>query len=187
MYLTITFTTTPSSPAAKKANRENARPLVPRLFLQEDADCEEITGEIFTRFDLPVARLVDLPTGFIQAQYSLKFEAEEKLEDYFEEDAITYTLISSIRYVTNSDRVIYLTTLLCSQKASPLEYLFLGGEKINLRDGNEALAFRCFPSSNKEVENFVAFVKDQKYYVTIGSDLPLDVLAGIVSNKLVFA
>jgi hypothetical protein len=167
MYWAITFTTTPSSSTNKNIARENTRPLVPRLVLQEDADCEEIRGEIFRRFNIPVARLVDLPPDFVNKIYSLNFGKEGKPEDYFEDKGIYYLLISSIRYAIAGDRAIYLTTLFCSPKASQLEYLLEGGEKINLKDGNEAIAFSCSHSPNKGVENFVVFVKDQKYYVTV--------------------
>lgn len=178
----------------------NIRPLVPRLLLKEESGCEEINGEISNRFDLPAARLVNLPANFIESVCSqlLVFpedKLEHRLEYYLEEDKISYTAISSLRYNTAKGEHIYLTTLLLSRKASMLNYRGFESmvasdgsqpsKKITLKGNTQAMLFAN--PTMKNARNQIVFLQryqDYVYYITVGSDLPADELINLASNHL---
>lgn len=46
------------------------RPLKPLLLLPEESQCKELQGEIGNRFNLPAARLVNLPVNFCRSFWS---------------------------------------------------------------------------------------------------------------------
>lgn len=177
-----------------RISSENVRPLVPRLLLREESGCQEIQGAIRNRFNLPAAKLVNLPAYYLKGMYSQVVSApDDSLEDYLGEDRISYTALSSIKYNTTDGHTIHLTTLLLSRKAALLEYQ--SSENIITSDGSQAMrkvilqnnieAMCFFNPARSDIRNQLVFLKERRYYVTSGSDLSLSSLIELVSNHLV--
>ena len=176
------------------------RYLVPRLLFKEETGLEEVSGDINNRFDLPAAKLVNLPTGFLKNFYSQVTvgQSEESLEKYVNQDAVAYILISSVRYNTIKEAHIYLTTHVLSRKAEMLDYRVLpasgrtvtsdGAESVKmvvLKQNIQAMLFSS-PLTPMAINQLVFVQHDQNYmyYITVGSDLPADELIKLVSNHL---
>jgi Domain of unknown function (DUF4367) len=173
------------------------RPMVPMLFINDDLNeensIEEASG-VLKRFDIKVAVLKNF--SLAKKIYSLNlniYDPKENIESFLDEDRITFTPVSSIRYVVYNDSSIYLTTLLMSRKASQLKYLPLknslgsdgsqGVREIHLKDGTTAMLF--VNPSKKHVMNQIVFVRDE-YYITIATRLPIEQLIKIVEDNLRF-
>jgi hypothetical protein len=174
------------------------RPIVPRLFINNshenggEINIQELSGKVIKRFSVKTAVLKRLTS--ITDFYSLDlYNAQERVEDFLDEDRVSYTPISSIRYDTNDDHSIYLSTLLMSDKASELEYVPIkhsfgsdgskGIREVQLNNGATAMLFNN-PLKEK-ISNQIAFVSESRYYVTIASDLSANQLIEITNENLV--
>ncbi|MBE9098246.1 hypothetical protein IQ267_02040 [filamentous cyanobacterium LEGE 07170] len=97
-----------------------------------------LRGVIINRFDSPVARLINLPDNLISEVCSVDMRTpDDDIEDYFNEDKISYTALASIRYETTDSRVINVTTMLISRKALELEYR--ASQNVVTSDGAQAV------------------------------------------------
>jgi Domain of unknown function (DUF4367) len=180
---------------------KNVRPLFPDFLLKEEG-FDEVKGRVIKRFNQPSAKLLNLPTFFgLKEYYSLDiFDSggtfESEIEQYeSRNEKIVFINNCSLRYV-GSKYTIYLTTsLLPPLTSESVRYVASDNlhtqssdgahsvKKITLEDGTESMLY----SSNfmKGGKNQLVFIKDNKYYISIASDLDIEEIIKIVQNNLV--
>jgi hypothetical protein len=178
------------------------RSLIPRILLKEEPgygeeySFEEIRGKILSRSKHPIARLTNFNSDSdfqLNDVFSLKLkEFESDLENVVTEKEVSYVAISSIRYVINQ-KDVFVTTCWMSPFSQKLKYRLDGrtvtgdgavsGKKIVFNNGIEALTFHQPNAPN--LENQIVFVKDNKYYITIGSSLSIPKLQKLIEKYLV--
>jgi hypothetical protein len=157
----------------------NTRPLIPTSYFGDMAgwelEFEEVPHEIIKRWHFPVAQLTNLPANYIQQFSSVKLSGEKlDLNEFFNEDVVSFIVTSAIKYNTLDNYPIYITTCLLSKKAASLDYL-PRGEKLILKDGTEASIFKMLHPNLPSFQvtyltNFID-LEARKYQITIETDL----------------
>jgi hypothetical protein len=182
-------------------SQNTARGLIPRIFLKKDWDvsqkdnAEEIEGEIWSRTNRPIAKLHAFNDNFkLNKVLSLKLpKIGLNLEKTVSQGEVSYTVISSSRYVING-KDVFLTTCWMSPMAQNLTYNLDGmifatdgavsGDTFQLKNKVRALSFHNPTSEN--LKNQVVFIWNKEYYISIGSQMELVYLKKLLNEHFIF-
>jgi hypothetical protein len=116
------------------------QPLTPYLILsgipvEEELhkfEYKKIEGNITRRFDLPIAKLIDLPPHLSQETFYIEIiELEERPEAYWNEGEVSFVGLSQIKYVGEIHTIHIATTLI---SPASLKIGFQSSESLNLND-----------------------------------------------------
>jgi hypothetical protein len=179
----------------------NFVPLVPEFLLEEDG-FQKVKGKVIKRFNYPAAQLINLPNSFeLKEYYSLDiFKSGETYEGEIEhyqsrKERIRFIGSCGLKYV-GSKYMIYLTTsLLPPSTNDDISYVAddnfrsrtsdgaYSVKKITFEDGTESMLYKS--DYMKGGKNQLVFIRNNKYYVSIASDLDVEEIIKLVQNNLV--
>lgn len=156
----------------------NSRPLLPRSYFADmkgwDLEYTEVPNTIVKRWNLPAAQLVNLPSDSIRQFYCVNpSENELDLNDVLNEDCLSYSVISAIRYLMAdiNNYNICITTCLMSHKAAYLNYRIQPHQLI-LADGKEASIFQIInPYEPLQLTYSDTDKEGRRYQITVDMDV----------------
>ncbi len=178
------------------------KPLAPEFLLTEEGPYREVKNKVVKRFNSPAAQLIRLPSSFdLKEYYSLDiFKPEEAFENEVEgyknrHERLMFIYSCSLRYV-GSRYVVYLTTALLPP-LTPESIHFIATEntysqttdgansvrKITFSNGTDAMLFNN--ALMKDGRNQLVFIKDEKYYISIASDMDVEEIIKLIEENLV--
>jgi hypothetical protein len=199
----ISFAINSTSPSIDYLISQAAiRSLVPIILFKEqwyssqNERVEEIKGVALTNTNHPIAVLNKFNDKSYKLNefFSLKLpKINGDLESSAKKGDVSYTVISSIRYVIN-EKNVFLTTCWMSPRARELKYYMNSGiitddgststGSIKFNNGVKGLVF--FNPRNRNLRNQIVFLYNKYYYVSIGSQMSLAELQHLVNKHFSF-
>jgi hypothetical protein len=176
-------------------------PLAPEFLLKEEG-FHEVKDRVVKRFSHPSAQLINLPASFgLKEYYSLDiFKPGETYENEIEyyksrNERIRFIGSCGLRYV-GSKYLIYLTTSLLPPLNNE-SVRYVADEKLRSRNSSGAYSVRKFTFEdgtesmlyNSDFmmggKNQLVFIKDNKYYISMASNLDVEEMIKLIDNNLI--